>query len=430
MNIEKKAVNSHQVEFVIRVEKSEAQTWLNQAASRLSYTREFKGFRPGKAPYEMVKREFGEEKILQEAADDIVNGTLADVLKKEPINPYGKIDISLLPSANENEAVAYKATVNLIPKVTLGAWQANKVKRKEVSIKDDELDKSLRELSTMASQEEPKPEGQGAEKGDKVVADLEVWVEGKLIEGGKASDFAVVLGENRMIPGFEDQLLGIKPGERREYNLSFPENYQPKHLSGKPADFKVEAKSVLVRKAAEIDDALAKKLGALDVEDLKAKLKENALLGKQQEEDDRLGNEVIKQLTAAATFGEFPPVMVNDTVEEMVHEFGHNLSHRGLSLDAFLKTSGKTIEEVRKEFEPKAIERIRASLALMQLAEDEKITIEPKQIEEELRRQEQAYATNPHALEDIRQPEYRRYVANNMLNRKVVEYLKQKLVEN
>ncbi|MGE5392473.1 MAG: trigger factor [Candidatus Saccharibacteria bacterium] len=429
MKIEKKEVNPHQLEFNVRVSRAEALPYMQKAAGRLSATREFKGFRPGKAPYEMVKREFGEDKILAEALDDIVNGTLAEVLKQEPVNPYGKIDLDFLPVADADEAAAYKAVINLIPKIVLGDWQKNKVKRQQVSVDDKELEKAIRELTTMVSPEEPKAPEAAAEKNDKVIADLEVLVDGKLIEGGKAENFAVVIGEGRMIPGFEDKLLGIKPGEKREFTLPFPDNYHAEHLSGKPADFKVKALQILAKKETPLDDEMAKKLGAENLPDLKNKLRDNIARGKQEEEDDRLGNAVIKQLVDSATFGELPPVMIDDTVDEMVHEFGHNLQHRGLSLESFLKTSGKDKDQIRKEFEPKAVDRIKASLALMQLAEDENVTIEASEIDDEIKRQEQAYSNNPHALDDIREPDYRRYLANSMLNRKVVDYLKEKLVE-
>ena len=154
MQIDKKQLEKEQIELTIKVNKTEATPWLIAAAARISQAREIKGFRPGKAPYEIVKREFGEGPIISEALEEIVDGTLSQVLEQEKIRPYGQVGFDLVPTADPEIIVSYKAIVTQIPESKLGNWMDKKIKRTEIKVSDEELDKALIELADMSAAEE------------------------------------------------------------------------------------------------------------------------------------------------------------------------------------------------------------------------------------------------------------------------------------
>jgi trigger factor len=427
VKIDKKALGQHELEITVRVERADAQPWLDKAAAHLSEHRPIKGFRPGKAPYDIVKREFGEAAILEAALEDIINGTFNSVLDNENIRTYGKINFDLLPILTADEVAAYKATMTLLPTMTLGDWKSKKIKRQAVAVSDEEIEKATDELAAMTTTESPtdKP----ATTGDKVVVDFEVQVDGKVIDGGTAKDFGLVLGEGRMIPGFEDKIVGAKAGDQLEFKLNFPDKYQAAHLAGKAADFKVSVNQVLNRIKPAVDDAFAQRVGVANLAELKTRLKANLELEKQDKERERAEIAAIKQVVDSSTFGDFPQIIIDDTADELIHDFEHSLAHQGVKMDQYLASVGKTMEQVKKEFEPKAVERVKSSMALGQIAETENLQITAKEIEEEMEAQRRAYANNQPALNDMDRPEYRRHIANSLINRKIVQFIADQIIE-
>jgi trigger factor len=427
VKIDKKELDKNRLEITVRVDRETAQPWLKHAAEHLSTHKAIAGFRPGKAPYEIVKREFGEAAIISEALEDIINGTFNQILDNENIRTYGKIDFDLKPVLDANEIAVYTATMTLMPKITLGKWQETKLKRSEIKVTDEELSKALDELAVMTSAENPVE--RPAQNGDKAMVDFEVSVDGKVIEGGTAKDFGLVLGEGRMIPGFEEKIIGAKAGDKLEFELKFPDDYSADHLKAKPAHFKVTLNQVIERVKPQINDEFAKRVGVENAEKLKERIRDNIKKEKEQQEEERVEIAAIKHVTDTSSYESLPQSMIEDAVSDLVHEFEHNLAHQGMKFEQYLTTAKKTVEQLRKEFEPKAENRIKSSMALGQLAEEQKLSISGEEIDKELKIQEQTYANNPQALNDVRQPEYRRHVANSLINRKIIKFIKDKIVE-
>jgi trigger factor len=426
VNIDKKNLDAHTLEITVKVTKAEAQPWLDKAAAHLSEHKPIKGFRPGKAPYDIVKREYGEPAIMQEALEDVINGTFNQVLDTEKLNTYGRIKFDLLPALDANDIVSYKATMTLMPEVRLGDWQKSKIKRQEVKVSDQELNSAIDELANMTATEQPVD--RPAKMGDKTVIDFEVSVDGKVIEGGTAKDFGLLLGEGRMIPGFEEKIVDHKAGDKFEFDLAFPANYKS-HLSGKLAHFAITLAQVMERVKPAIDDAFAKRVGVEDLAELKQKIGENIKKEKEAKEDERLEIAAMKQVVEVSDFDPLPQKMIQDAVEDLTHDFEHSLAHEGVNFDQYVSSTGKTKDSIKKEFEPKAINRIKSSMALGKVAEAEKLEVTQAEIETELAAQKQLHGHNKEALNDLAQPEYRRHVANSLINRKLINFIKSKIIE-
>jgi len=210
MKIEKKDLGKNQIELSIEVPLEEFDEHLKKAAFKLSQKSSIPGFRPGKAPYDLIKNKVGEMSIYQEALEDIINHSFFQAVTQENLVTIGQPDIKIEKLAPGNPVV-YKATVMLLPKVTLGNWQEKTLKLEDVKIEDKDLEKTMSELQKMRAQE--KLVDRPAKIGDKVMIDFEVSVNKAVLEGGVSHKHPLVLGEGQMIPGFEDNIVGSATGK-------------------------------------------------------------------------------------------------------------------------------------------------------------------------------------------------------------------------
>lgn len=425
MKVTNKSLPGQKIELAIELEPQDFLPWMRKAAVRLSEQAKIPGFRPGKAPYDLVKKHVSEEVIFREALEDIVNASLHEALVSEKIKTYGQPAIDL-KQADPAGIVSYTAVFSVLPEVKLGDWESTKLKRQEVAVSPEELDKALDELAGMLMSETAVD--RPAAQGDKVVLDFDVLVDGVPIEGGSAKEYGVVLGEGKMIPGFEDQMLGKQAGAEFDFKLNFPADYKA-GLAGKEAEFKIKIHSVLRRSKPEINDEFAKRLGATDKQDLTDKLSENLLKDKTEKEEQRAEIAAVKQVVAAASISELPKALVDDEAHKILHEFEHDLSHQGMDLQSYLKNAGKTHDDVKKEFRPRAEERIKTSLVLDELIEQHKITVTPEEVTQELNQQKEYNKDRKQVLEDINRPDYAGYLYNRLLNRKVIKLITDKIVE-
>ncbi|NQU77314.1 trigger factor [Candidatus Falkowbacteria bacterium] len=390
------------------------------AAARLSKDFKIPGFRPGKAPYDIVKKEIGEAKILEEAADKLVTDKLNEIIKKENLEIAGqpKIEVKKLAAGND---LIFTALVPLIPKVTLPDFSKIEVKSEEIKVDEEKVGQSIEQLQQMRTKEVR--EKRHSEKGDKVEVDFEVKVEGKVIEGGKAEKFSVVIGENQMIPGFEEKLIGLKEGEEKEFNLEFPKNYA-EHLAGKKAEFKVKLHGVFKRELPDANDEFAKSCGAKNLDDLKNKIKENLKKEAEAKAKEKQEVEIIEKATGAASFGAIPESLIKSEQHNMLHELEAQITQSGGKFEDYLLHAKKTKEELRESFKDNAAKRVKTQILFRQIIKDNKIEPDKNKVEEEIKKAELMYASAPEMAEKIKSPDYRRYVEMSVLNRQVIEWVK------
>ena len=229
MKISKSQPKKSEVLLEIEVSTDEARPFLEKAAARVSKNTKIEGFRPGKAPYHIVKQKVGEMNIYQEALDNIVSHFYIEAVKQEDLDAVGQPKIEMEKVAPGNP-IAFKATVSLMPEIKLGDYKNIKVEKKEIKVEDNEIDKSINDLKKMQVKEVLV--AREAQKGDRVEVDFEVSLDKVVIEGGQGKKYPIVLGEGQMIPGFEEQIEGLKKNEEREFKLKFPTEYQNKMVAG------------------------------------------------------------------------------------------------------------------------------------------------------------------------------------------------------
>ncbi len=420
MNITKKDLPQGLVELTIELSTEETQPYLVKAAEKVSQRISIPGFRPGKAPFDRVKQAFGEDALYQEALQAIVAGTLWKAVDQEKIATVGQPQIQVEKLAAGNPVI-YQATVTLMPTVTLG--DVSKIKHAKVvaEIKEEEIQKVLNDFASWRATEilVERP----ATLKDKVVVDFEVMIDKVIIEGGKADKYPITLGSGAMIPGMEDQLLGMKAGETKEFDLTFPKEYFQANLAGKEAHFKVTVHEVLERSLPEINDDWAQSIAKKNLADWREEIR----TGMQQDNEVTAEREwetaAVEKIIDISTFSTIPELLIKNESHKMLEELKQSLEQRQMKWEDYLSNMKKTEEQLLVDFVPQSEKRVKAALVLRQLGKDHNMTASAEEVEAELAKQKTQYAGNKQAEEVLASHDYRHYVESTLINQKVMDWI-------
>lgn len=427
MNIQKKDLDKGQVELIITLTQEDLKPYMAKAAKKISLKHKIKGFRPGKATPEVVAQEFGEMALLQEAAYKALDKHVFEAINEQNLDAVGQpqVDITKMAPGNDLEA---KVIVDLMPEVTLGDWKKISVKLKKEKASDEKINKVIDELRTMQAKQVIKD---GAvEKGDKAVIDLEVYVDKVIQEDGNAKAFEVVIGDNKMIPGFEEQLIGLKTGDKKEFDLSFPKDYFKKSLAGKKATFKIEVKSIFAIEKPEKNDELAQMLNFKTWKELEKQITDNVTQEVEQENMHKAEVDMFEKLIDQTKYSTIPEGMIDGEKNKMMYELQQNINQQGMRVEDYLSHMNTTEEQIKEGFTEDAIKRIKTSLVIREIGTTEKIEATDNEIEEELQGTLDRYKDQaPDIKKQIDTPQYRSYLKGHITTRKVVEMLRNQIIE-
>jgi trigger factor len=334
------------------------------------------------------------------------------------------ITIEKLAPGND---IVFKAKVALLPSIKLADLNKIKVDTKPTEIGEQELKAVLTDLQKMRMKEVLK-DGAAA-KEDKIVVDMDMFIEKVPVEGGQAKAHQVYLNEEHYIPGFAEQLHGLKKDEEKEFSLKFPKEHYQKHLAGKDVDFKVKAKDVYSLELPELNEDFAKGFGQKDLAALQALLKENLTKEAETKESQRVEAAILEQIVAQSEFGDIPAVLLTAEKQKMFNELKHDLEHRGIEMEKYLLDIKKTEDEIFRDFAEGADKRVKASLVARQVALDNNIKVDKAEVDKEIEMIRTTYGNDPKVEENLKRPEVLDTVAHMVQNRKVVEFLKEKVVK-
>ena len=426
MQINKQQIKPSELELTIEINQAEYQPYLEKASSRMSQSSKIEGFRPGKAPYDLVKQRFGEMAIYQEALDDIVSRFFYQSVVQEKLNTVGqpKIEIEKLAPGNP---ISFKAVVALMPSVKLKDYKSIKVAKKEVKVEEAEVGKVIDDLRKMRAKETLVD--RAAKMGDRVEVDFEVSLDKVVIEGGQGKKYPLAIGEGSMIPGFEEHLIGLTKDEEKTFQLKFPDEYQNKMTAGKVCDFKVKMLAIYDRELPEANDDWAKTLGADNVEDLKTKIRKNLADEQMFHEEQRLETEMLNKIVAQAVFSEIPEVLVESEAQRMVQEFSDSITQQGLDFNNYLVNIKKAENDLVADFKPKALDRVKTSLVIKEIADQEKIEVTEADLKAETEKILTQVAGNQEAIGNITSEGYQHYLRTVLRNRQVIEMLKKECLK-
>ena len=425
MSYIRKDLPQSQVELSITVLPEEYKKFLAQAAERISARVKIEGFRPGKAPYDIVKRQVGEMNIMQEALEDIVQHSFYEAVMAEKLETIGmpKIDLDKLAPNNE---LTYKATVSLMPTVELPDLKKISVKREVKEVTDAQIDEVLENLQKLQAKEVLKTGA--ATEADVLMIDMDMKLDNVPVEGAQAKNYRIYLSEDHYIPGFNTSLVGVKSGETKIFPVTFPKTHYQKHLAGKTVEATVTVKDVYERQLAELNADFAKALGQDSMEKLRDLLRTNIGKEAEQKADQKVEIEIFDAITAKTKFSVLPEVLIDAERKKIYYELTRDLDRSGTTIETYLKDVKKTEEELNKDFTEQATKRAEAALVSRQVAKENNITVNEQEIEAEIAIMEQTYRENPEYLTNLKKPEVRRTLETILTNKKVVQWLKEQVL--
>ena len=409
--------NEVKLEFTVEAAKFEEaiQTVYKKSAKYFKIP----GFRNGKAPFKMVEKMYGIQIFYEDAFNEIAPKVYEEGLEEAKVEAVSKpeIDITQIEAGKD---LIFTAVVQTKPEVTLGKYKGIEIKKHEYTVSDEEVE---HELGHMAEKNARivTVEDRAVESGDITVIDFEGFVDGKAFEGGKAENHELTIGSNTFIPGFEDQIIGMKINEEKDINVKFPEEYFSKDLAGKDAVFKIKLHEIKKKEMPEINDELAKDISEFDtIEELKksireSKEKQNETKAKYETEDD-----AIEAVCNNATV-EIPSGMIETEIDNMEKDIETRLSYQGMKLDDYLSMIGKTKEQFREEYKPQAEKQVKSRLVLEAVANDAKIEVPQDEITAKISEMAKAYGQKE---EEVKNNEHLiNYVKESLKTEKTIEFI-------
>ena len=416
--------------FAVKVSATELQAKLAQRIEEIRPTMRLKGFRPGKVPAAHVRKMYGRD-LMGEVIDKLVNETNQKALQDSALRPAGQLDVKMdgdIEKVVKGEAdLSYQVNVDVMPEFTPVDPATLTITRPVAEVSEEQITESLTRIAEQNTQYEPRDEGAAAENGDAVVIDFVGKIDGVPFDGGAAEQQSVVIGSNRFIPGFEEQLLGVKAGDDTELNVSFPENYQAANLAGKAAVFEVKVHEVRAPKKAELDEDFAKGLGLESLEQLRGLIKDQITAEHSNASRTKAKRDLLDKLDAAHDF-DLPPGMVNQEFEQIWQQLQREMD-AGRVTD---EEKSKSEDELKAEYRTIAERRVRLGLVLAEIGRVADVRITEQEVNQALIREARQYPgqerevvqffqKNPNAMAQLRAPIYEDKVVDHILSVATIE---------
>ena len=379
------------------------------------------GFRKGKVPMRVLENTYGKGLFFEDAVNEAFPKYYFEILGKEPsIEAVGRPSLDV-----ENigeDGITLVATVPVKPDVKLGAYKGIKFEKVEYNVKDEEVDAALKRLQERNSRLVA-VEDRAAENGDTVVIDYSGSVDGVKFAGGTAEKQNLELGSNSFIPGFEEQVVGMKIGEEKDIDVKFPDDYHAEDLKGKAAVFHIKLHEIKRKELPEITDEFVKDAdGAESVEAFKAETRKRMQESNDKRAERELEDKIVKTITEKAET-EIPDALVENQIDNMVQEMEYRLMYQGLRLEDYLKYAKMSMEDYRKGYAEQARELVKQQLVIEKIIAEEKIEASDEEFEKKV--EENAKAQNK-TVEEYKKDNAGRldYLKNEIVIGKLFDFLK------
>lgn len=341
------------------------------------------GFRKGKMPRQMFEKRFGVESLYQDALDFILPEAYSNAVDEAGIDPVDRPEIDI-ETMEKGQNLVFTAKVTVKPEVLLGDYKGLEASKQDTNVTDEEIEVQLKDQQTRLAEFVVK-ENEAIVDGDTAVIDFEGFLGEEAFEGGAGEDHELVIGSGSFIPGFEEQLIGLKVGNQKDVVVSFPEEYHAAELAGKEATFKVAIKEVKGKELPELNDDFAKEVDSEveGIDALRTKLKEQTAEEKKKSSESVLRDELVEKAASNATI-DIPQAMIDSEVEGMLKDFEQRLQSQGMNLDLYFQFSGQDEKALRGQMTEDAQKRVRVSLTLEAIASVEKFEIADEDIKAEI----------------------------------------------
>lgn len=383
--------------LTVTVPKEEVDKGLDKAFKKVVKQINVPGFRKGKMPRPLFEQRFGVESLYQDALDFILPEAYGNAVEEAEINPVDRPEIDVTQMDKGKELI-FEATVTVEPEVELGDYKGLSIEKQDREVTDEEFNQAIEDAVSRQAELTVK-EGEIAE-GDVVNINFDGYVDGEAFEGGQAEGYDLEIGSGSFIPGFEEQLIGLKANDSKDVVVTFPEEYHAEELAGKEATFKCEVNEVKSKEIPELDDELAQELdeSVSTVDEYKEKLRKDLEEAKVNQAEATEKEEAITKATDNAKV-DIPEAMINTELDRMMQEFEQRISQQGLNLELYYQFSGQSEEELKAQMKEDAEKRVKTNLTLRAIADAENIEVSDADVEAEFAKMSEQFGLS---VEDIK----------------------------
>ena len=407
-------VEKSQVALTIEVNAAEFEAAVEKAYQKMRRKISVPGFRPGKAPRKMIERMYGAEVFFEEAINIAFPEAYEAAAEQEKLQIVGYPTVEMVGEVTK-DGFTFKATTPVYPEVTLGEYKGLKAEKPEVKVLAADVDERLKALADRNTR--LVSVDRAAKSGDTAVIDFEGFLDGKPFDGGKGENHNLELGSGSFVPGFEDQVIGMKAGEEKDIDITFPENYTPE-LAGKPVVFHVKVNEVKEKQVPAIDDEFAKDVSEFDtLKDLKADIKKK-LTAERTESAQRAFEDVLMAKVAEGIEADIPEEMVELQAERMMEQFKQQLASQGIPFDQYLKMTNTAEADFRKQAQGPAADQVKMDLAVEAIIKAEGLEASDEDVESEMKSVAEKYGMDLDAVKKYLRPED---VKEQVIREKVVK---------
>ena len=414
-----KTENNNELKLEFTIEAKKFDEGMKKVYAKSAKYINIPGFRKGKAPMAIVEKHYGPEIFYEDTFNEIVPEEYERELKENNIEAVSKPEIDV-KQMGKGQDLIFTAVVQTKPEIKLGKYKGIQLNKVEYNVSDEDINHELGHMADRNSRLVT-VENRAVEDGDITVIDFEGFVDEKAFEGGKAENYELTIGSKTFIPGFEEQIIGMKVDEEKDIKVKFPEEYFSEELKGKDATFKVKLHEIKKKELPELNDEFAKDTSEFDtLEELKNSIKEkleneNANKAKYEMEDN-----AIKAVTESAEV-EIPSGMIETEIDNMVKDMEARLSYQGIKLDQYLQMVGKTMEEFRKENEETAKNSVKTRLTLEAIVKAENIDAKEEDVNKKIEEMANMYGKTAEELKANEQ--FVTYVKDSLKNEEVIDFI-------
>ncbi|MFO7275311.1 MAG: trigger factor [Bacillota bacterium] len=415
-------VEDRRATLTVEVDAETVAKAVDQAYRRLVRRVQIPGFRKGRAPRFLVERHLGKAALYEEALDRLLPEAYSQAVAQTGIEPIDRPKLTV-ESFDEETGLRFTAEVEVKPEVDLGDYRSLRLEPPAVEVTAEQVDEELRRLQEMHATLVPADDAP-AEKGMTAVIDFSGTMDGRPVPNGQAENYSVELGAGRLLEDVEAQLLGMRPGEEKDVEVTFPDDFGDEALRGKKATFHIRLKELKRKQLPELDDEFAREAaGADSLQDLRQRIEKELTEIASQRARSQFRNQVVERVVEQARV-EVPDTLVNRRIDQLVEQLEDQLRRQGTDLERFLQQTGQTREGLREQFRERAVAEVRADLVLDAVGKKEGIEAEPAEVEAEVRAIAAAYGQPYERLRRVfAQTGYLLEIADAVRRRKIIDRL-------
>ena len=414
-----KTKNANEVKLEITVEAEKFNDAIKKVYFKSAKYFNIPGFRKGKAPMNIVEKYYGKEIFYEDAFNEVAGDALDEAVKENDLYVVSRPDIDVT-QIEKGKDLIFTAVMQTKPEAELGKYKGVEIKKIEYKVTAEDVNHELshmQEHNARMITVEDRP----VESGDIVTIDFEGFVDGKAFDGGKAEGHELEIGSNTFIPGFEDQIIGMKIDEEKDIKVKFPEDYFSKDLAGKDAVFKVTLHEIKKKELPKIDDEFAKDVSEFDtLEELKNSIKEKLDTENTEKAKYETEEEAIK-VVCDNTKLDIPNGMIELEIDNMVKDMENRLSYQGLNLNQYLQIMGKTEKEIRDSYKEQAERNIKSRLVLEAIVKAEKIEVTPEEVDDKIKEMAKQYGRKEDEL--LANEQLKEYIEGNLKTEKAIDFI-------